>query len=72
MGSLAGDMETSCDPPPYLVQPTFSNRRFSYMITQSVTLSHMGVFPGDYRGVSPIDGVTYRPWCTLSAHMSLH
>ena len=41
MGSLAGDMETSCDPPPYLVQPTFSNRRFSYMITQSVTLARL-------------------------------
>src|SRR5438874_11258939 len=53
MGSLAGDMETSCDPPPYLVQPTFSNRRFSYMITQSVTIDwNCATRPGTQAGRS--------------------
>jgi DNA replication protein DnaC len=36
-GSLDSEMEASCEPPTPLVQPTFSNRQFSYMITQSVT-----------------------------------
>src|SRR5882724_1397620 len=34
-------METFCDPPTHLVQPTFSNRQFSYMITQSVTVMQL-------------------------------
>src|ERR1051326_1573261 len=37
MGSLAGDMETSCDSAPYLVTPTFLHRRFCYMMMHSVT-----------------------------------